>query len=144
MARISESEFARLPKRGVEEKPKPKVKDDPYRSKLERAYANYLDALMRVGEVLRWDYEPESFSLARATDKSLRGVRVKPDFRVIYVKDPTEIQFHEIKPEKRMRTERDSIVRLQWAAQLNPCYRWFLVRGRSDGGWSSTELERFS
>jgi hypothetical protein len=35
-----------------------------FRSKLEADYANYLEALRLAGDILRWEYEPETFTLA--------------------------------------------------------------------------------
>lgn len=62
------------------------------RSGWEHKYADHLNLLIKAGEVLAWDYEPDTFWF----DKIMRGVRsYKPDFRV-QLKDGT-VEYHEVK-----------------------------------------------
>jgi hypothetical protein len=52
-----------------------------FRSKMEANYARYLDLLKKMGAVIDWSYEPETFWF----EEIKRGIRsYKPDFRVLY------------------------------------------------------------
>lgn len=92
----------------------------PYRSKLEAAYANQLDAMQRAGDIKAWWYEPFSFQLST-------GKRFRVDFLVQYpdgLEKPLECI--EVKG-AWIKNRRDSITRLHWAAQRFPCFVWRLV-----------------
>ena len=99
----------------------------PYKSKLERAYAEQL-ALARVaGLIQSWDYEPISFKLAA-------GKRYRPDFLVW--RPDGGIECHEVKG-RWIKNKRDSMTHLKWAAQRYPMFTWVLVE-RSGHGFVST------
>ena len=67
-------------------------KDIFFRSLWEANYALYLDFLIKQDEIIKWEFEPETFWF----EKIKRGVRsYKPDFKV-YNKDKT-IEYHEVK-----------------------------------------------
>ena len=62
------------------------------RSKLEANYARYLEFLRRCGDILSWEYEPETFWF----EKIKRGVRsYTPDFQVFHPN--AIIQYVEVK-----------------------------------------------
>lgn len=62
------------------------------RSSWEANYARYLNWLMKLGEVQRWEFEPDTF----AFDKIKRGTRFyTPDFKV-WTKDGA-VEYHEVK-----------------------------------------------
>lgn len=81
------------PKEGVKVPfPKPVVDEkDRYKNKLERAYAQLLDAKMHNGDIIAWEYESLGFRLAG-------GYFSYPDFLVI-TKERFEI--HEVKGFRR-------------------------------------------
>ena len=112
-------------------------------NKTEAAYAAHLESWKRSGPrpimtrsgsftLERFDFEPERFRLADGTNYT-------PDFRLVMTEQLTGdivIAFHEVKPARRLRTERDGIVRVKWAAQLNPMYRFAIVRPGGNGEWT--------
>lgn len=90
-------------------------------NKTEARYAAYLDSLKgQVGELVRWDFEPEKLRLAD-------GAYYTPDFRVITWTGTVE--FHEVKGFMR----EAAAVRLKVAADRHP-YVFRLVRWK-DKGW---------
>lgn len=63
-----------------------------FRSSWEANWARYLNWLLGLGEIQRWDYEAETFEF----HKIKRGMRFyTPDFRV--VNSNGSVEFHEIK-----------------------------------------------
>jgi hypothetical protein len=76
-----------------------------------------LDPMLRRGEIVRYDYEPEVLRLP--------GCRYTPDFRVLAADG--EVVFYEI---KGGRCEEDSWLKLKLAAEIHP-YRFVLVKARS-------------
>lgn len=101
------------------------LRDLKYKSLLEGDYALHLEGQRRRGEILQWDYEPESLKLAD-------GSRYTPDFRVV-LPDRT-IEFHETKGFMR----EAALVRLKVAARLHP-YVFKLVT-RRQGGFNYTTI----
>jgi hypothetical protein len=62
------------------------VGEQYFRSSWEANYARYLNLLIKLGAVERWEYEPETFWFKGV----LRGTNsYRPDFRVKYKNDPT-------------------------------------------------------
>ena len=63
-----------------------------FRSLWEANYALYLDFLIKQGQILKWEFEPDTFWF----EKIRRGVRsYKPDFKILN-NDNTE-EYHEVK-----------------------------------------------
>lgn len=89
-------------------------------NKTEAKYAAHLDLQLSLGQIKRWDYEPESLILAKLT-------RYTPDFRVVTADD--YVEFHEVKGH----WEDDARVKIKLAAELHP-YRFVAVRWEG-GAW---------
>ena len=90
-------------------------------NKTEQAYADHLQTLVLTGEVLHFDYEPESLRLAPKTF-------YLPDFRVIMA-DST-IEFHEVKActaNNDFLCEDDARVKFKIAAQVHWMYGFRMV-----------------
>lgn len=128
MARLTEAEFRML----GQGRTKPDAKPAPTkrRGNMNKTEARFKLWLCANYPSARIDFEPERFRLADGTNYT-------PDFRVVNrhcYGDVThfDVGFFEVKPKARLRTERDGIVRLKWAAQLNPMYEFFLVRPDGD------------
>lgn len=98
----------------------------PYRSKLEAAYATYLDALRHEGDYVAVEYERLTVRLAPQTTYT-------PDF--LCVRRDGTIELHEVKGRPR----EDAWVKLKLAAALCPWWRWCLVR-RVRGNWVTKEV----
>lgn len=63
-----------------------------FRSLWEPNYALYLDFLIKQKQILKWEYEPDTFWF----DQIKRGVRsYKPDFKVTNIDG--SIEYHEVK-----------------------------------------------
>lgn len=98
---------------------------------VERRYAAELELRRMRGEILRWDFEPETLRVA-----SVRATYT-PDFRVMLTGG--EIEFHEVKGGV---FEAAAKLRLKVAADSHP-YRFLLVRARlkrDGGGWAIEEV----
>lgn len=93
---------------------------------LERRYADHLNALLALGRVDRWDYEPETLRLAPKTTYT-------PDFRVVL--PDGLVEFHETKGFMRD----DAHVKLKVAAALHP-YTFRLVTWTKAEGFTITEV----
>lgn len=85
------------------------------RSKLERAYADRLDLLVKLGEIRAWRYEPTKFHLANRCTYT-------PDFEVEMLDG--KIEYHETKGWGR----EDAIIKLKMAARLNQDHVFKLVK----------------
>ena len=96
--------------------PAPRLTDG-YRSKLERFYAQRLDAEQHAGVVLHWEYEP--FSLRLGHD-----CFYMPDFLVIYRAQPTLIELHETKGHWREKAR----VKIKAAAKQHYYFRFQAVQ----------------
>jgi len=94
-----------------------------YKSKLEAAYAQYLDALKAAGEIDGWQYEPVNFRLPGKKNF------YKPDF--VVWKGRT-VAFYDTKG--RNKSDDRSLVKIKTAAGLNPWARFYQVR-RIKGLW---------
>ena len=95
----------------------------PYRSKLEAAYAQYLDALVHAGEIAAFWFEPVSFRLPGSKN------RYCPDFLTLC---GLGLTFIEVKGWSQSYDR--SIVKLKTAAGLTPWARFQLVK-RIKGEW---------
>jgi hypothetical protein len=84
-------------------------------NKTEQRYAEYLSGLIRVGEILRFDFEPVKLRLAKSTFYT-------PDFRVVTVDH--YIQYHEVKGFWRD----DARVKIKCAAEKHDCYQFIAIQ----------------
>ena len=89
---------------------------DPFKSNLERAYAQRLDLLKRAGEIIDWRYEAMRFRVGGKVN--LRDAFYTPDFLVI---TGERVELHETKG-RWMEAAR---VRIAAAASLFP---WFAFK----------------
>lgn len=63
-----------------------------FRSSYEANYARYLNFLITNNEILKWEYEPDTFCF----NKIKRGVRsYTPDFKVFL--NNRQVEYHEVK-----------------------------------------------
>ena len=98
---------------------------------LETKYALYLEQNLAAGEILRWDFEPAKFRLAKRTWYT-------PDFRVIDAEGLLE--YHEVKGI----WEDAARIKCKIFAELHPMYKLVAVKRRlvrDGGGW---EFEAFN
>lgn len=91
----------------------------PYKSALETRYAQYLDILVRAGELQMWEYEAVGLRLGD-------DCFYYPDF--LLVTSAGEIELHECKGHMRD----DARVKFRSAAERWPFFRWVIVT--SQGG----------
>jgi hypothetical protein len=99
----------------------------PYRSELERDYAERLELQRIAGEIAWWAYEAITFNLGG-------GAKFKPDFLI--VGRDCKLTVAETKgPFAR----ESSIVRIKVAAARFPFLRFLLVT-RNDGHWAEKEI----
>ncbi len=91
------------------------------KSKLERDFADHLNHLFMVGEIVRWTYEDTKLRLGT-------GSWYTPDFRLI-MRDGS-IVFYEVKGHQR----EAALVRIKVASDLYPEYTFIQVK-REQGVW---------
>ena len=84
----------------------------PYKNKLEKAFATWLDAQWRAEAIKGWLYEPFTFKLAN-------GKRYRADF--ISWGDEGPVAWEVKGYHKNIR---DSLTHLKWAAQRFPFLKW--------------------
>jgi hypothetical protein len=103
-----------------------------FRSKWEAVYAAELDAQLRAGEILQWEYEPRMIRLTEGFvvkgKKKQRGICYTPDF-VIWLRD-WRLKIVEIKGQKRAA----SINSYKMAVSKFPHIEWVMLT-RKDGKW---------
>lgn len=102
-----------------------------YKSKAEALYAAELDAQLRAGEIIGWEYEPWSMKLTEARvvgDKTRPGVRYTPDF--VIVTPINRLRIVEVKGFQR----EAAIARFKMASDKWPWFEWIMVR-RKGAGW---------
>jgi len=118
----------------------------PYASKAELMFAVMIDGLIDMeahvvqfqGTIIDVVHQPCRWYLIKPSDGA-KGVSYRPDFRLRLAHDDYEwTAWVEVKPAKRLRTERDGIVRAQVAAEMMPWDRWYIAR--LDG--SAWEIKR--
>ena len=104
----------------------------PAMNKGETAYSRHLDIQRALGQIVRWDFEPEKFRLA---DNTYLNV----DFRVI-LPDGT-VEFHDVKGRKgdRFYATEDGWLKLKVAAATHP-YIFRVVWPAKGGGWCSERV----
>ena len=100
----------------------------PYRSKLERAWANYLHGLWMLGAITQVWYEPLNLRLPGKKNF------YKPDFLVLAGDGLT---FYEIKG--RNKSDARSLVKIKTAAGLTPWAKFVLVK-RIGGQWEERTI----
>jgi len=100
--------------------PKPIIPEPRYRNKTEAAYAQYLDQLKHLKEIIDWKYESLGFRLAS-------GSFHYPDFLVIY---RDRIEVHETKGFLRGDSREKFVV----AKEMFPWFVWKMIR-KEKGQW---------
>lgn len=101
----------------------------PYRSKLERAFAEHLVYLRIAGLLTAWSYEPLNLRLPGKKNF------YKPDF---LVQDSHGLTFYEVKG--RNKSDERSLVKIKTAAGLNPWARFIWVT-QQKGEWIERIIE---
>ena len=107
-------------------RPGPRTRHEPgVMNKQEAEYAARLDLLKAAGQILDWRFEALTLTLTRIN----RGVRLTPDFLVIY---PDHFELHEVKGH----WEEDARRVMKVAAEMFPWFdfRAFRRRAKKDGG----------
>jgi len=90
-------------------------------NKSEEKYSSYLDARKRMGEIIRWVFEPFKLRLADNTFYS-------PDFMVVTAE---QIEIHEYKGH----WEDDARVKIKVAAELFPEFQFIAARTDKTGSY---------
>ena len=104
-----------------------KVLKSGYRSKLEAAYAAYLEVYKDALGIIKWGYEEIGFRMGR-------GVVYWPDFYV--VTKTGEKELYEVKGPYSYNTGR---VKFRTCASKFKEFRWFWVTRNKSGQWIITE-----
>jgi hypothetical protein len=92
------------------------------RSAWEANYARYLNLLKKLGVVVEWEYEPETFWF----ESIKRGVRsYKPDFRVLYKGDTERVRV-----EVKGYMDAKSKTKLKRMAKYHPHIKIEIVSGK--------------
>jgi hypothetical protein len=99
----------------------------PYKNKLEKAFAQQLEAEWRAGVIKGWIYEPFTFKLAE-------GKRYRVDF-ITWGEEGTVC--YEVKGWHA--NIRDSLTHLSWAAQRFPFFKWRKAI-RKGGGFEHVDI----
>jgi hypothetical protein len=95
----------------------------PYRSKLEKSWAGYLDGMKALGVIDGWHYEPANFRLPGTKNF------YREDFIVWKGRSVT---FYQVKG--RNKSDDASLVKLKTAAAMHPWATWIQVK-RENGQW---------
>jgi hypothetical protein len=98
----------------------------PYRSSLERQYADYLHTLMRVGEIQFYQFEPVRLIIGK-------DCTWQPDFLVM-LNDGT-LEWHEVKGRRR----EDAMIKIRVAVKQFHWWKFVLVEHKR-GVWEQKEL----
>ena len=112
------------PKTPISEKPKPIIPATKM-NKTEARFAEYLEQLKHLREIVDWRFEPIRFRMATKTGYT-------PDFMAIY---PQHITFYEVKGFMRD----DAAVKVKTTAEMYPWFRWFVVYWKK-GEWVFKEV----
>jgi hypothetical protein len=99
----------------------------PYKNKLEKAFAQQLDAEWKAGVIQGWLYEPFTFKLAE-------GKRYRVDF-ITWGEEGTVC--YEVKGWHA--NIRDSLTHLKWATQRFPFFKWRKAI-RKGGGFEHMDI----
>lgn len=120
---------ARFPRDGAGSTPAhPSPRFNGYRSKLESAWANYLQGLWMLKAVSSWWYEPVNLRLPGKKNF------YKPDF---LVQTESGLTFYEVKG--RNKSDDRSLVKMKTAAGLTPWAKFVLVK-RIKGQWEERHI----
>lgn len=103
-----------------EESPKPIIPKPRYRNKTESQYADYLEQLKHLKEIIDWRYEALGFRLAD-------GCFHYPDFLVVY---HDRFEVHEVKGFLRD----DAAAKFKIAKEMFPWVMWRMIR-KEKGQW---------
>lgn len=114
------------------------IKFDPYRSPEERRFATRCRILEMSNEILRWEYEPFTFSIGS-------GATYKPDFELVY---PDHFAFVEVKGSTRTKKlkkskpyyKEDDMLKLKAAKKFNPEFRFFMAWENGIDNWKFKEI----
>lgn len=106
----------------------PRTASDQFKSKLERAWANYLNGLVQLGAITNFYYEPLNLRLPGKKNF------YKPDFLVLAGDGLT---FYEVKG--RNLSDDRSLVKIKTAAGITPWAKFVLVK-RIHGNWEERHI----
>ena len=105
-----------------------KMRTDGFGSGTEAAYAQHLELRRIGGEIIGWAKQPR-FGLGD-------GRTYTPDFAVFYA---DRVELIDVKGGYDWE---DARIKLSWARDKYPGYRWLMVRGKQTGGvWTWTEMK---
>lgn len=113
------------------EKPKPIIPESVM-NKTEAKFAEYLEQLKHLREIVDWRFEPIKFVLARNVKGRRNATVYIPDFLAIY---PDHFTFFEVKGFYRD----DAIVKSKVAAEMYPWFNWQVVKLKK-GEWVFEEV----
>ncbi len=106
-------------------------------TKTEARYAEILEAMRLTGEIDRWDFEPETFTLGK-------DCRYTPDFRVVNLPD-LDVEFIEVKPAnwEHIPNQTNSRTKIHVAAEHHPYLfsRAVEIPKKLGGGFTKTPIE---
>jgi hypothetical protein len=105
-------------------RPKPLIPETRM-NKTEARFAEYLEQLKHLKEIIAWEFEPIRFRLAKKTGYT-------PDFLAVY---PDHICFYEVKGFMRD----DAAVKVKTTADKYPWFAWFVVYLKK-GEWVFKEV----
>jgi hypothetical protein len=108
-----------------------RLEPDPYRSKIEREFAQYLETWKRLGTLIWWDYEPVSFRLGA-------GSRLTPDFMAL--RPDGAMVVYEVKGSWDAKNQRDARSKIKCAATRLPFFK-FLAVTKSKQGWEFEHIK---
>ena len=106
--------------------PKPIIPESTM-NKTEARFADYLEQLKHMKEIVAWRFEPIKFVLARNVKGARNSTTYTPDFLAVY---PDHFTFFEVKGFWRD----DALVKIKVAAELFPWVDWQAVRWQK-GEW---------
>jgi len=106
--------------------PKPII-PKPIMNKTEARFADYLEQLKHMKEIVAYRFEPVKFILARNVKGARNATTYTPDFLVVY---PDRFVFYEVKGFYRD----DAIVKSKVTAEMYPWFEWQVVFWKK-GNW---------
>ena len=118
------TEFAGTPDAGPDQIPKPIIPDSRM-NKTEARFADYLEQLKHMKEIMAWLFEPMKFILAQNVKRARNGTVYIPDFLAVY---PGHFTFYEVKGFWRD----DALVKIKVAADMFPWFNWIAVQWKKD------------
>lgn len=117
------------------------VRHSPYKSKLEAAFALYLQNQERHGIIDGWLYEPFTFKLAEG--KRYRVDFVTWGYKTLMTEDGDSASVQELTAYECKgwhRNVRDSLTHLKWAAQRFPFFHWKKVVSNGKRGFEIMDV----